>query len=523
MTAPIVHRSRIPDVEIPDVAITPYVFARALEHPDRLAFVDGPTGRCITYGALLDTIGRAAAGFAARGIGRGDVVGIMAPNIPDYAVVFHGAVTAGGLTTTINPTYGADEVRYQLNDAGARLLVTVGPFLDVAIEAIEGTGVDQILVVGDVPDGADPDRVSPFAALLDEPPMTPVAVDGDDLVVLPYSSGTTGLPKGVMLTHANLVANLAQTEAHIPFDDHEVFLACLPFFHIYGMQVIMNTGLRIGATLVTMPRFDLEQFLTLAQQHGATLLWTVPPIVLALARHPMVDDYDLTSVRTVLSGAAPLGPELAAEAASRIGAPVVQGYGMTELSPLSHATPWGEQRPGTVGLLVPNCEARVVDLETGEDLDVGVDGEVWLRGPNVMKGYLNNASATAATIDADGWLHTGDIGHVDADGYWYIVDRLKELIKVKGFQVPPAELEALLITHPAVADVAVIGVPDEEAGERPKAFVVLKPGVEATAGDLQEFVAEHVASYKRLSEVVFLDAIPKSPSGKILRRLLRDA
>ena len=522
MSAPVVHRSIHPDVVVPDVAVTEHVFQRAAEHPDRIAFLDGATGRCITYAALLDMIPRVAAGFAARGIGAGGVVGIMAPNVPEYAVVFHGAVTAGGLTTTINPTYGAEEIRYQLDDAGAQLLVTAGPCLDVAREAIEGSGVREILVIGDVPEDGD-DRITPLAALLDSHPMTPAAVDADDLAVLPYSSGTTGLPKGVMLTHGNLVANLAQLEALLPLEDDEVFMACLPFFHIYGMQVIMNAGLRVGATLITMPRFDLEQFLKLAQEHRATRLWVVPPIVLALAKHPMVDEYDLSAVRGVLSGAAPLGPELAADAAARIGTPVVQGYGMTELSPVSHGTPWNAARPGTVGVLVANCEARVVDFETGADLGVGEDGEIWIRGPNVMSGYLNNAEATAATIDADGWLHTGDIGHVDADGYWYIVDRLKELIKVKGFQVPPAELESLLLTHPAVVDVAVIGVPDDEAGERPKAFVVLKPGSDATATELQDFVAEHVASYKRLSDVAFVDAIPKSPSGKILRRLLRDA
>jgi 4-coumarate--CoA ligase len=520
VAAPIIHRSTRPDVAIPDVAITPFVFERAGEHPDRLAFVDGATGRGVTYGSLLDSIARAAAGFAARGIGHGDVVAIMAPNVPEYAVVFHGAVTAGGLTTTINPTYNAEEVRYQLNDAGAQLLVTVGPCLDIAREAIEKTGVRGLIVLGDQPTDGE---FEPFSTLLEAAPTAPAAVDGDDLAVLPYSSGTTGLPKGVMLTHANLVANVVQAEAQLTFEEHEVFMACLPFFHIYGMQIIMNIGLRIGATLVTMPRFDLEQFLSLAQEHRATRLWTVPPIVLALAKHPMVDDYDLSSVRAVLSGAAPLGPELAAEAQDRIGVPVVQGYGMTELSPISHAPLWHDPRGGTVGLLVANSEARVVDPETGADLGVGEDGELWIRGPNVMKGYLNNPGATAATIDDDGWLHTGDIGHVDDDGYWYIVDRVKELIKVKGFQVPPAELEALLITHPAVADVAVIGVPDEEAGERPKAFVVLKPGADATASDLQEFVSEHVASYKRISEVAFVDAIPKSPSGKILRRLLRDS
>jgi len=521
MTTPNLHRSPLADVAIPDVAITPAVFERAAANADRLAFVDGPTGRCMSYGALADAIPRAAAGFAARGIGRGDVVGFMAPNLPEYAVVFHGAVTAGGLTTTINPSYGAEEVRYQLNDAGAQLLVTVGPCLDIVREAVEGTAVREILVIGDAPEGDD--LIAPFAPLLDEPPMVPAPVDVDDVAALPYSSGTTGLPKGVMLTHHNLVSNLVQAEAAIRFGDDEVFVACLPFFHIYGMQIIMNVGLRIGATLVTMPRFDLEQFLTLAQERRATRLWVVPPIVLALARHPMVDDYDLSSVRGVFSGAAPLGPELAGEAAARVGASVVQGYGMTELSPLTHATPIDDPRPGTVGVLVPNCEARVVDPATGDDLGTGEDGELWIRGPNVMKGYLNNPDATAAMIDDDGWLHTGDIGHVDDDGYWFIVDRVKELIKVKGFQVPPAELEALLITHPAVADVAVIGVPDEEAGERPKAFVVLKPGVEASEGDIEEFVAEHVASYKRLGQVAFLDAIPKSPSGKILRRLLRDS
>src|SRR3954469_649418 len=468
MGTPIVHRSVRPDLAIPDTAITPFVFERAGAHPDRTAFVDGGTGRRVTYGALLDSISRAAAGFAARGIGHGDVVGIMAPNVAEYAVAFHGAVTAGGFTTTINPTYGAEEVRYQLNDAGAQLLVTVGPCLDVVREAVGGTAVRGILVIGDGPEGKD--RIEPFAALGEEPPMAPAAVDADDVVVLPYSSGTTGLPKGVMLTHRNLVANLVQVEAQLEFDGDEVFLACLPFFHIYGMQLVMNAGLRVGASLVTMPRFDLEQFLALSQQHRVTRLWVVPPIVLALARHPMVDDYALTSVRSVLSGAAPLGVDLAAEAAARIGVPLVQGYGMTELSPVSHAPLWDDPRPGTVGLLVANCEARVVDPETGDDLGVDADGELWIRGPNVMKGYLNNPGATAATIDDQCWLHTGDIGHVDADGYWYIVDRVKELIKVKGFQVPPAELEALVITHPAVADVAVIGVPDEEAGERPKAF-----------------------------------------------------
>jgi len=518
----IVHRSPLPDVHIPDASVTAYVFERMDAHPDRIAFVDGASGRTYTYTALFDAITRAAGGFRSAGIGTDDVVAVMAPNLPEYAIAFHGTTSAGGTVTSVNPTYGADETAFQLNDAGAQLLVTVGAFCETAVAAAAESGVRRIYVIGEVPAGS-PDHVAPFAELLAGAPLPPAAVDPEQVAALPYSSGTTGLPKGVMLTHRNLVANLAQIEHHLEMDDHEVMMAVLPFFHIYGMQILMNDGLRRGATQITMPRFDLEQYLGLVQEHRATRLFVVPPMVLALAKQPVVDQYDLSSVKSLFSGAAPLGPELAEEAHRRIGAPTAQGYGMTEMSPVSHACRFGDDKPGSIGILVANAEARVVDPETGEDLPTGADGEIWCRGPMVMKGYLNRPDATADTVDADGWIHTGDIGHVDDDGFWYIVDRLKELIKYKGFQVPPAELEALLITHPAVADCAVIGVPDEEAGEIPKAFIALKPGAECSAAEIQEFVAGHVAHYKQVRIVEFVDAIPKSPSGKILRRMLRDA
>ena len=342
------------------------------------------------------------------------------------------------------------------------------------------------------------------------------------MVVLPYSSGTTGFPKGVMLTHKNLVANVEQLGAQTPVGEDEICYAVLPFFHIYGMQVLMNYMLTRGATVVTVPRFDLPQMLELTQEHKITRLFLVPPIVLALAKHPLVDKYDLSSVRQLFSGAAPLGGDIAEAAAKRLGCAVGQGYGMTELSPVSHSIRDGDYKPSSVGTVVPSTQARVVDPESGQDCDRGKPGEIWVRGPQVMKGYLNNAEATAATIDQDGWLHTGDIGFVDDDGHTFIVDRLKELIKVKGFQVPPAELEALLITHPEVNDVAVIGVPDEEAGERVKAYIVRTPDTQVTEDTLKAFVAEHVATYKQLGVVEFIDAIPKSASGKILRRELRD-
>jgi 4-coumarate--CoA ligase len=286
------------------------------------------------------------------------------------------------------------------------------------------------------------------------------------------------------------------------------------------MQVLMNTGLAAGATIVTMPRFDLEQFLQLHRDHHITRTFVAPPIVVALAKHPLVDKYDLSALRNVLSGAAPLSAELAIEAGSRLGCEVVQGYGMTELSPVTHLTVPGGFKPGSVGVTVPRTELRIV--ADGQSLGVDADGEMWVRGPQVMKGYLNNPEATAETIDDEGWLHTGDIGHIDADGHVFVVDRLKELIKYKGFQVPPAELEAILLTHPAVADAAVIGLPDEEAGEVPIGFVVLKPGAETTEDAVAAFVAGQVAHYKQLRRVTFVDAIPKSASGKILRRVLRD-
>ncbi|HEY5665021.1 MAG TPA: AMP-binding protein [Ilumatobacter sp.] len=512
-----IYRSPLPDVAIPDVAITEYVLRHAATYPDRPALIDGTSGRVITFAELSSLIHRFAGGLAARGFGKGDTLGLMAPNIPEYAVVFHGVAVAGGTVTTINPTYGADEVRFQLRDAGASMLVTIGMFADTARAAIEGTDVAEVLTLD-----AAPGTGNALELLAD--PITQVPVDVyDDVVVLPYSSGTTGLPKGVMLTHRNLVANIAQAEPCVQLDTAgEVALAFLPFFHIYGMQVLMNTSLACAATVITLPRFDLEQALELVQRHRVTRFFAVPPIVLALAKHPLVDRYDLSSLKQVFSGAAPLGADLAADAAARVGCEVVQGFGMTELSPVSHCTPVGDFRPGSSGVTVPNTESRLVDPGTGHDAPIGTEGELWVRGPQVMKGYLNNEQATRDTIDADGWLHTGDVAVIDEFHHVSIVDRLKELIKYKGFQVPPAELEALLVAHPKIADAAVIGVPDDEAGELPKAFVVTQPGSELTADDVQAYVAEHVASYKKVRVVEFVDAIPKSASGKILRRMLRD-
>ncbi len=517
MSSQIIHKSPLPEVEIPNVSIGEFILREADRVPDRLALVDGPSGRSYTYGQLKGMIHAFAGGLAARGLGKGDTIALMAPNIPEYAIVFHGAAVAGVAVSTINPTYTADEVRFQLNDSQARLLVTIGLFYDTAKAAVEGTNVTDISIIGEPIEGT-----IAFTELFG-PPIAQVEIDpATQIVVLPYSSGTTGLPKGVMLTHRNLVANLAQVEDALEVEDGEVVLAVLPFFHIYGMQVLMNEFLSRGSTIVTLPRFDLEQALGIIQDKKITRFFAVPPIVLALAKHPLVDQYDLSSLKQVFSGAAPLSAELGQEAAARIDCDVVQGFGMTELSPVSHISPAGRDKPGTVGITAPNTESRIVDPETGEDQGVGGVGELWVRGPQVMMGYLNNPTATEITIDSEGWLKTGDIATIDSEGFVSIVDRLKELIKYKGFQVAPAELEAFLLTHPDIADAAVIGVPDVEAGEIPRAYVVRKPGTEVTAADITAFMEGHVATYKVIYDVLFIDEVPKSASGKILRRMLRE-
>ena len=506
-------------VEIPQTDVTSFVLERAEELGDKPALIDGPSGRTITFAGLAEAIRSFSAGLAETGFGPGDAIAIYMPNVPEYAIAFHGAAAAGGRATTANPLYTARELEHQLRDSGACMLLTVPPFLEIAKEAAAAAGVEDIFVLGEA------EGVRPFSDLMGDPSAAPSpSIDPEEVAVLPYSSGTTGLPKGVMLTHRNLVANLVQTRAANLCDESSVVIGVLPFFHIYGQTVIMNLNLVLGATTVTMPRFDLDQFLTLIEKHRVTHAYVVPPIALALAKHPAVAGRDLSSIQMIMSGAAPLGPELTGQLAARISTcTVTQGYGLTETSPVTHMMPLDEapDKPGSIGYPVSGTECRLIDPESGEDVGEGERGEVWVRGPQVMKGYLNNPEATADTVDADGWLHTGDIGVCDPDGTYRIVDRLKELIKYKGFQVPPAELEAILIAHPEVADCAVIGVPDDEAGELPKAYVV--PAGDSLDHDaLMAHVAGQVSPQKRIRLIEEIDEIPKSPSGKILRRILKD-
>jgi len=515
-----IFHSPFPPVDLPRQSFTELVLRRAGELGDKPALIDGPSGRTITYAQLAGAIRLVAASLSKRGLKKGEVFAIYSPNVPEYAIAFHAVASLGAIVTTANPLYTPTELAHQLKDAGARFLLTVPPFLPQALEAAGHAGIEEVFVFG------EGEGATPFSALLkSDGQLPPVEIDAaNDLLVLPYSSGTTGLPKGVMLTHQNVNVNILQTNATLygpaALTQDDVMIGILPFFHIYGMVVVMSLALYQGATVVSMPRFDLEQFLQLIEKYRVSFAPLAPPIVVALAKHPLVEKYDLSSLRLLISGAAPLGADVEAAVIGRLGCMVLQGYGMTEASPVLHFRPMpeGAGKPGSIGVIVPNTEVMVTDIVTQAPLGVGQEGEFWARGPQVMKGYLNNPQATRNTVDAQDWLHTGDIGYVDGDGYFYVVDRLKELIKYKGYQVAPAELEALLLTHPAVADAAVIGVPDAEAGEAPKGFVVLKG--DATPEEILAFVAERVAPYKKLRALEVIQQVPKSASGKILRRVL---
>ena len=514
-----VHSSPFPSVEIPEGSITDFAFRHAERLGSKPAIIDASLNTGLTFAELSRGAAALASGLTKWGLSRGDVVAILAPNIIEYPLIFHGVASGGGTVTTLNPLYTAGEIREQLNASGAQILFTVPGLLEKAREASLFTAVRDVVVVGanDKSEG-----IVPWSTMFhDVVDLRPAINQVDDLVALPYFSGTTGLPKGVMLTHRNLLANLAAVDAVVPLREDDVVLAVLPFFHIYGLNVIMNPALAVGATMVAMQRFDVETYLKTIEDRGVTVLFAAPPMVLALAQSSLVEAFDLSTVRWLMSSAAPLDATTARSAQERLGCTVFQAYGMTEASPGVFAN--RPEDPGpieSVGRLVPGLTCRVVDPSTGLDLGANLDGEILIRGFQIMKGYLNNEESTRASFDEHGYYRSGDIGHVDNQGRWYVVDRVKELIKYKGYQVAPAQLEAILLSHPNVADAAVVGVPAGDDGECPKAYVVCKSPVDS--GELIDFVSTQVAPYKRIRSLEFISEIPRSATGKILRRVLRD-
>jgi long-chain acyl-CoA synthetase len=522
MVAPELFR---PPVDFPDVPYDHLLRMAAERNPDRRAIVYH--NLVLTYREVVSMVNCIANGLDDLGLKKGDHICLFMTNRPEYPITFIAAASIGVVVSPMNPAYKEREIAYQLENSEAKALVVqreLLPLVQLVLKEKQLPHLKHIVVTGDQVPESMPGAI-PFARLMRQASPRPpkhVEISGNDPVALPYSSGTTGFPKGTILTHRNLGTNNLQFTTALGTNITDVALIFLPFYHIYG---VMLTGgfLACGGTQVIMERFDFLQSLQLCEKHGVTYYFAVPPIVLALANAP-IDINKLKTVKYIFSGAAPLPIDPARKLQEKTGISVVQGYGMTEASPLTHSQPADPAliRLDSVGLPVHNTEQKIVDIETGErELPVGEDGEIIIRGPQVMQGYWKAPEETARAL-RDGWLYTGDIGHVDADGFTYIVDRKKEMIKYKGFGIAPAELESLLLEHPAVMDSAVIGIPDDEAGELPKGFVVIRQGHDVTPDDILAFANGKLAGYKKIHTIEFIDVIPKVASGKILRRELKE-
>ncbi|KAK0632259.1 hypothetical protein B0T14DRAFT_417267 [Immersiella caudata] len=537
--------SSYPPIAIPrDVDLWSLVFERK-QRPfptTKEIFTSGETGRTYSWAGLRSASVEFGKGLQALWHWKkGDIIALYTPNSIDTPIVTLGALWAGGAVSPANPLYTVEELTFQLKDSGAKALVTQAPFLKTAIAAASKAGIPEsrIVIIGEHRDHSG--RFQHFSNIRNTSSRGHYAkatVDTDkDLAFLVYSSGTTGLPKGVCLTHLNLVANLLQGDyvegnQWLPYGGYDgkgdKQLGVLPFFHIYGLTCSVLLTVYSGWQLVVLERFDMEKVLQTIEAYRITFTYLPPPVILAFAKHPLVDKYDLTSLKVLHSGAAPLTRELTEAVWDRLHIPVKQGFGLSETSPVTHCQrveEWAKHM-GSVGKLFPNMEAKIVD-ESGNEVAGDEAGELWVKGPNVFKAYLNSPERTREAFSPDGYFKTGDIFRRDKHGNYFCVDRLKELIKYKGFPVPPAELEGLLVGHADIADACVIGVEDPaQATEVPRAYVVLRQGVtasEAKAQELSEWVASQVAPHKRLrGGIQFIDQVPKSASGKILRRLMRD-
>ncbi|KAL7162037.1 hypothetical protein ACSBR2_042499 [Camellia fascicularis] len=524
----IIFRSKLPDIYIPKhLPLHSYCFENISQFSSKPCLIDGSTGKVYTYSDVELTSRKVAAGFHNLGIQQRDTIMLLLPNCPEFVFAFLGASYLGAIITMANPFFTPAETIKQAKASNSRLIITQSSYTSKVLDYSSENNV-KIICIDSPPDGC-----SHFSELIqsNETQLPEVEIDSNEVVALPYSSGTTGLPKGVMLTHKGLVTSVAQQvdgeNPNLYIHSEDVMMCVLPLFHIYSLNSVLLCGLRVGAAILIMQKFEIGSFLELIQRYKVTIGPFVPPIVLAIAKSEVVDDYDLSTIRTVMSGAAPLGKEL--EDAVRAKFPhakLGQGYGMTEAGPvlamcLAFAKEPFEIKSGACGTVVRNAEMKIVDPDAGFSLPRNQPGEICIRGDQIMKGYLNDPEATERTIDKQGWLHTGDIGYIDDDDELFIVDRLKELIKYKGFQVAPAELEALLLNHATISDAAVVPMKHESAGEVPVAFVVRTNGFEVTEDEIKKYISEQVVFYKRINRVFFVDAIPKAPSGKILRKDLR--
>ncbi|OCK84129.1 4-coumarate-CoA ligase-like protein [Lepidopterella palustris CBS 459.81] len=535
--------STYPLLDIPKTDLWSFLFERKdKSYPDdKVIYHDPYTSRSYSYAQVKNTAIDFGSGLKALwDWQKGDVLGLFTPNCIDTPAITWGCHWAGGILSPANPGYTAEELAFQLKDSGAKAVVTQLPLIEIVKKAATMVGIpeNRIIIMGDE---RDPEgKVKHFSSIRNISRtaryMRTKLNAEEDLAFLVYSSGTTGHPKGVMLTHRNIVSNTLMIKAgesgnlrwdNGPNGEGDKILAFLPFFHIYGLTCLIHQSLYGGLTLIVMPKFDIESFCRIIQEHKITFSYVVPPVVLLLSKHPVVSNYNLSSVRMMNSGAAPLTKELVEALYNRLKIPVKQGYGLSETSPTTHMQPWEDwdKTIGAVGRLLPNQTAKYMSPDEKE-VPAGQRGELWIKGPNIFKGYLNNPEMTAHALTCDGYFKTGDVGYQDEEHNFYITDRVKELIKYKGFQVPPAELEGILTAHSHVDDVAVIGVYNkDQATEVPRAYVVPASGIskgEKEASEIVVWMNEKVASHKRLrGGVRFVDEIPKSVSGKILRRLLK--
>ncbi|XP_064621656.1 uncharacterized protein LOC135484270 [Lineus longissimus] len=522
-------KSPYPSMDVPKMPLAQFIMKDFDKWPQNTALVDSVTKKAYTFEEVKKYARSVGSSLLKSGVKAGDVVCIHSQNCPEYAFAFLGVVGIGAVATLASPGHTSRELLYQLEDSKAKHIITTANLLETVQEATKNfTHLKNTFVIG----GDHVPGCILFTDLLkDDGGEFPddLAYDPEDTIALPYSSGTTGLPKGVMLSHSNIVSNMTGVTSDkklLGMTPSDCLLGFLPFYHAYGLVLIMGAGILSGAKIVTIPKFEAEPFLRFIEQYKVTKLMIVPPVGILLANHPLVDKIDFSSVNDILSGAAPMAWETEKTIRKRTGLKIRQGFGMTELSPVGTLSPLSTDdglKQGSVGPLVPMTEAKIRDIETDASLGPGQDGELCIRGSLVMKGYLNKPEATQNCMEKDGWLRTGDIAHYDEEGNFYIVDRLKELIKYKSSQVAPAELEELILSVTGVLDTAVVGKPCEDVGELPLAFVVKKPDAEITEEDIIKFIEERVAPTKRLrGGVIFVDEIPKSPSGKILRRVLRD-
>jgi len=472
----------------------------------------------ISYAELADATSRFAGGLKQRGVEAGDRVAVYLPNLPQFVIAIWGILKAGAVPTPMNPQLKAREIAYQLQDSGAKLIIGLLPLLGEIEAAITQTPQVQIVTVG------GESAHTRFRELLSAESLF-VERGDDDIALQPYTSGTTGRPKGVLLTHANLISNVKAVTKLFPLSPEEDrLLVPIPMFHITGMTVLMLSPLTRGSTIYPMLRWEAEEALKLIERHKITNFLAVPTIYIDLLHHPKLDKYDLSSLKLCSSGGARMPVPVMEAWEKKIGVPIYEGYGLTETSPVTHTNLAAPQRkPGSIGWPIEGTECKIVN-EEGEELPPGEVGELLIRGPQVMKGYHNNPEATREAIEPDGFFHTGDLAYVDEQGYYHIVDRVKDMINVGGLNVYPKEVEHVLYEHPAVAECAVVGVPHERKGETVKAFVVLrashKPS-EALKEEIKQHCLKEIAAYKHPREIEFVTELPKTASGKIQKFRLR--